>query len=173
MIAPGGAPVKHFSLPASPYDNSRHRRAALYVPPEDEPAMRPLHVAAALALLAAASAARAERALEKRDKADLVVSGKVEKITTKTDKFGNDGEITHYTAKVAIDKVEKGDAKAGDTIEVKWSHVTKRPSKTFVGAYGHGYGLKEKDEARLWLRKGRDGWDVIYNKEGVEKLEKK
>jgi len=132
--------------------------------------MKPLHLAAALALLAVASAANAERPLQKRDKADLTVTGKVEKITTKTSKFGNDGEMTTYTAKVAIDKVEKGDgAKAGDTIDVTWFHVTKRPSKAFPGAYGQEHDLKEKDEAKFWLMKGKDAWSVIYNKDGVEK----
>jgi hypothetical protein len=122
----------------------------------------------ALALLVAA--ATAERPVQKRDKADLVVSGKVEKIATKTAKFGNDGEMTNYVVTVKVDKVETGkDVKAGDSIEVRWFHVTKRPSKPLPGAYGQAHDLKEKDEAKFWLMKAKDGWTVIYNKDGVEK----
>ena len=133
--------------------------------------MRTHHVVlTTLTLLAVAAVATAERPPEKRDEAELVVVGKVHKISTMTEKFGKTGEMTYYTAKVVVDKVEKGDgAKAGDTVSVTWFHVTKQPEKGFVGAFGHDYGLKEKDEATFWLMKRRGKWEVIYNKDGVEK----
>jgi hypothetical protein len=136
--------------------------------------MKPLHAAvAALVLVVAATVATAERPPQKRAEADLVATGKVEKITTKTSKFGNDGEMTTYVAKVVIDKVEKGkDAKDGDTVEVTWFRVTKNPSKPLPGAYGHKFDLKTDDKARFWLMKGKDVWSVIYNSDGVEKLKK-
>lgn len=130
---------------------------------------RRLAFALTLAVLAA-GVATAERPPQKRDVAELVVSGKVEKIATKIDKFGGDGEMTSYTARVAVAKVVKGDAaKAGDAVEARWFRVTKRPTKPIAGAFGQDHGLKEKDEATFWLVKGRDGWDVIYNSDGVEK----
>jgi hypothetical protein len=132
----------------------------------------------ALAVLVFAVMAQAERPPQSRDKAKLAVSGTVKKITTKTSSFGNDGVRTDYTAEVVVDAVTKGDkVKTGDTITVTWFHVTKRPSGRFVGAFGHGYALEEKDKAKFWLMdRGRavpkGTWVVIYNKDGVEKIEK-
>jgi len=74
--------------------------------------------------------------------------------------------------------VEKGEkVKAGATIPVTWFHVTKRPTRPLPGAYGHGYDLKEKDQAKFWLMDTGPGasnevWVIIYNKTGVEKIEK-
>jgi hypothetical protein len=51
--------------------------------------------------------------------------------------------------------------------------VTRTPSKPLPGAYGHSHAIKAKDEAKFWLmKKGKDGWDVIYNSNGVEKITK-
>jgi hypothetical protein len=125
-------------------------------------------------LVVLAPVALAERPPQSRDRADLVVVGKVKRITTQESGFGGDGTRTSYTAEVVIGKVERGKgAKAGDTIKVSWFHVTKRPSRALLAAYGHGYSLKEKDEARFWLMSaGKYGWTVIYNRDGVEKLGK-
>ena len=118
-----------------------------------------------------AGVARAERPPQSREKADLVVTGKVTKLATKTSKFGGDGESTTYTATVKVDKVEKGEAKEGDTITVTWFRVTKSPTRPLPGAYGQDHKLKEKDAATFWLMKGgKDAWSVIYNTKGVEKV---
>jgi hypothetical protein len=113
-------------------------------------------------------AARAERPPQSREKADLVVVGKVAKLTTKETKFGGDGVMTTYTATVKVDKVEKG--KADDEIAVTWFRVTTGPSKPLPGAYGQDHKLKEKDVAKFWLMKNKDGYSVIYNPKGVEKV---
>jgi hypothetical protein len=135
--------------------------------------MKTRHVTlSALALFAVATAATAERPPQKRADAELVITGKVEKITSKTSKFGNDGEMTTYSAKVAVDKIEKGKDVDLVSVEVTWFHVTKNPSKAFAGAYGHKYDLKTGDRARFWLMKTKDAWTVIYNSDGVEKLKK-
>lgn len=175
MIHPAGAVVKRFSF-AAPVHMTRADRSIPLLSSEDDSTMKLRDVAVAAVVIAAASAAMAERPPQKREDAHLVIAGKVEKITTQVKKFGKTGEVTHYTAKVMIDKVEKGnDAKAGDTIEVKWFHVTKRPDRTepIVGAFGHKYDLEEQDEARFWLRKFGAEWQISYNKDGVEKVEKK
>jgi hypothetical protein len=121
-----------------------------------------------------ASASRAERPPEYRKDADAILVGKVTKVTTKEEKFGGDGVMTHYTADVEVTKVEKGeDVKAGETVTVKWFRVTKRPTRPIAGAFGHSYPVKEKDEAKFWLMgSAKKGFDVIYNKDGVEKVTK-
>jgi len=132
-----------------------------------------------LAVLTFAVVARAERPPQSRDKANLAVSGTVTKITAKTSSFGGDGVRTDYTAEIVVDAVEKGEnVKVGDTIPVTWFHVTTKPTgKLIVGAFGHDYALKEKDKAKFWLMDRGPGvpkgvWVVIYNKNGVEKIEK-
>jgi hypothetical protein len=132
----------------------------------------------ALALFVFAAVAQAERPPQSRDDAKLVVSGTVKTITTKESSFGGDGVRTDYTAEVVLDSVDRGEkVKAGDTITVTWFHVTKRPTGFIAGAFGHGYALKEKDKAKFWLLdRGpgvpRGAWVVIYNKNGVEKIDK-
>jgi hypothetical protein len=133
-----------------------------------------IHVLAGLALAALVAPARAERPPQSREKADLVVVGKIEKITPSERKFGNDGVVTDYKAVLVVEEVERGKGvKAGERITVGWFRVTKNPSKLLPGAYGHGYPIKAKDKARLWLMtEGKKGWAVIYNSKGVEKLKK-
>jgi hypothetical protein len=131
----------------------------------------------ALALLVFAAVAQAERPPQSRDDAKLVVSGTVKTITTKESPFGGDGVRTDYTAEVVVDAVDRSEVKAGDTITVTWFHVTKRPTGFIVGAFGHGYALKEKDRAKFWLMDRGPGvprgvWVVIYNRNGVEKIAK-
>ena len=124
-------------------------------------------LACVVVVMLVACAARGERPPQSREKADLVVTGKVTKLATKEATFGSDGVMTTYTATVKVDKVEKGEA--GDTITVIWFRVTKTPSKPLPGAYGQDHKLKEKDTAKFWLMKGgKDGWNVIYNSKGVE-----
>ena len=129
--------------------------------------MKPLACLVAVLLVCSV---RAERPPQSREDADLVVVGKVAKLTTKESKFGTDGVMTTYTATVKVDKVEKG--KAAREIAVTWFRVTTRPSKSFPGAYGQDHKLKEKDAAKFWLMKGKDGYSVIYNSKGVEKVTK-
>jgi hypothetical protein len=129
--------------------------------------------AALLVALLFALPALAERRPELRKNATLVVVGTVEKLTSEGKKFGGDGVMTTYKAKVKVSKVEKGDVKVGDVIDVTWFHVTKRPSRPLAGAYGQNHGLKEKDAATFWLLGGEKGkWEIIYNKDGVEKVKK-
>ena len=123
---------------------------------------------ACLAAVLLVCTARAERPPQSREKADLVVTGKVAKLTTTETKFGGDGVMTTYTATVKVDKVEKG--KADDEIAVTWFRVTTRPTEPLAGAYGQDHKLKEKDVATFWLMKGKDGYSVIYNPKGVEKV---
>ncbi len=120
------------------------------------------------------STSSAERPPQFRKDADAVVVGKITKITRKESAFGGDGVRTNYTAEVEVKKVEKGkDVKEGETVKVKWFHVTKRPTEPIVGAFGHGYAVKEKDEATFWLMgSAKKGFEVIYNKDGVEKVKR-
>ena len=123
---------------------------------------------ACLAAVLLVCSARAERPPQSREKADLVLVGEVTKLATAEEKFGGDGVKTTYTATVKVDKVEKGKA-AGD-ISVTWFRVTTRPSNPLPGAYGQDHKLKENDAARFWLMKEKDGYSVIYNPKGVEKV---
>jgi hypothetical protein len=133
-----------------------------------------------LAVLISTVAAHAERPPQSQDKAKLVVSATVKKITTTTSAFGSTGVRTDYTAEVVVDAVEKGEnVKPGDTISVTWFHVTKKPDpkEMLVGAFGHAYPIAEKDQAKFWLMDRGPGvpkgvWVIIYNKNGVEKIEK-
>jgi hypothetical protein len=128
----------------------------------------------ALCLALFAAWAQAERRPEQRDQADLVVTGKISQITPKSEKFGSDGTVVHYSADVDVKQVEHGKGiKPGQTLTVTWLHVTKRPSKPFAGAYGHRYPIKAGDAARFWLMdRGEGRWEIVYNPKGVEKLTK-
>jgi hypothetical protein len=136
-------------------------------------------LSALIALLIVAVVAHAERPPQAPEKAQLVVSGTVTKLTTATTTFAGDGVRTDYTAEVVVDAVDKGDTvKAGDTITLTWFCVTTRPSdRRIVGAFGHDYSIKEKDKAKFWLMERgpmvpKGVWVVIYNKNGVEKIDK-
>jgi hypothetical protein len=135
-----------------------------------------LVVCGALAVLPLA--ARAERPVQRRESAIAVIVGKVQKIAEANAPFGADGTMTNYTADLVVRTVEKGkDLKDGQLIQVHWFHVTKRPSAPLPGAYGHDYSLKANDYARFWLVRRRAAdrkvtWQIIYNRDGVEKLRK-
>lgn len=119
---------------------------------------------------------RAERPPEFRKDADAQVTGTIKKLTPKKTKYGGDGEMTTWVADVVVSKVTKGKGiKQGSTIQVTWFAVTKEPSKPIPGASGQKFGVKAKDKAQFWLMK-RDKskvWDVIYNRDGIEKITKK
>jgi hypothetical protein len=125
-----------------------------------------------LSVVVFATSAHAERPPEQRGDANLVVVGAVSKVMHRSEKFGTAGVHTHYSAEVKVQQVEHGQGvKLGDTLTVTWSHVTKRPSKPFPGAYGHRYDVKAGAKARFWLMdRGEGRWEIIYNADGVERL---
>jgi hypothetical protein len=121
-------------------------------------------------LLVFVSAVTAERPPQQRSDADVVLTGIIEKISTRDVAFGGDGVNTTYTATVKITKVTKGDLKVGDTVQVSWFHVTKSPTCPLPGAYGQDHKLAVKDEATFWLLGDKAPYTVLYNRDGVEKL---
>lgn len=114
----------------------------------------------------------AERPPQKREDADVVVTGVVKKIATREQAFGGDGISTTYTATIEVTQVKKGEVKVGDTIQATWFRVTKNPSKPLPGAYGQAHKIAEKDEATFWLLGAKSPYSVIYNLEGIEKVKK-
>jgi hypothetical protein len=116
----------------------------------------------------------AERLTEKKEQATHVVSGVIKDIVAKESKFETDGIMTNYTAEIAIDTVDKGKGlKAGETVKAYWFHVTKTPSKPLPAAYGHDLKAAKKGAAvRAYLMKRKDGFEVIYNKDGLEAIKK-
>src|ERR1043165_7103890 len=147
---------------------------ALGTIPYQEKPMKKI-VAAFVGVLLMATVSKAERPPQFRKDAKLVVSGTVKKISSKEEPFGGDGVVTHYTVQLTVDAVDKGDgAKPGDSINVIWFNVTKRPSKIITGAYGHAYDIAANDKAKFWLmdrglQDPANVWVVIYSKDGVEK----
>lgn len=131
-------------------------------------------VSCVLMLVLAASVATAERPPEPRESADHVITGVIEQIRTEETSFGHgclgSGTMTHYTARIRVDKVEKGTGIApAKTIEVRWSHVTRQPVDPPAGAYGHGYDVARSGAAvRVYLVKAHDGLNVIYSPDGME-----
>lgn len=131
--------------------------------------MRTLLVIAVL--IGFTSSLHAERPPQKKESANAVIVGVVEKIAKAESPFFGDGVRTDYTATIKVEKAEKGSLKAGDSITVKWFHITKKPSLPVVGAFGHGYPVKEKDTVRAWLLANKeDSYTVIYNQDGMEKV---
>src|SRR5687767_537905 len=97
-----------------------------------------------LMLAFAVAPAGAERPPEPRESADHVITGVIEDIHTERSSFGRgclgSGTRTDYTARIKVDKVEKGTGiQVAKTIEVRWFHVTRQPLDPPPGAYGHGY----------------------------------
>lgn len=134
-----------------------------------------LSLTSVLTLVLLAQPALAERPPEKKEAATHVLTGVIKQLETKESPFGGDGVKTDYTAEIAIDKVERGEGlKPGETVKVNWFHVTKKPSKPIVGAFGHGYAAAKKGEAvRVYLMKRASGnYEVIYNSEGMEPVKK-
>ena len=126
--------------------------------------------AALLLVCVLAMPAMAERPPEFRKDADTVFTGVVQKVEADEKPFGGDGVRTEYTARVKVTKSEKGASVVGETISVKWFHVTKAPTKPLPGAYGQKHEIKAKDEATFWAMQARGFCTVIYNKDGIEKL---
>ena len=125
-----------------------------------------------LALLTA-GVSRAERPPEMKKDATDIVTGVVQKITPREEKIGRDGVLTTYTADLKVDSVEKGkDIQKGATVKFFWIRITKRPSGAFVGAFGHKYNVRPKEEIRVWLMKRDKDYEVIYNADGIAPLKK-
>jgi len=106
-----------------------------------------------------ACVALAEREREEKKDANVVVVGDLVKITPTEDKIGEnkDGVLTKYEAELKVTAVQKGDGvKAGDTLKIFWTHVTKKPSGLFVGAFGHDFKVKKGERVEVYLMK-RDG----------------
>ena len=116
----------------------------------------------------------AERLTEKREQATHVVTGVIKDVVAKESKFATDGVMTNYTAEITIDTVDKGKGlKAGETVKAYWFHVTKTPTKPLPAAYGFAQTAAKKGAAiRVYLMQRKDGFEVIYNKDGFEAIKK-
>jgi hypothetical protein len=129
--------------------------------------------AAATAIVVIACGALAERPPEEKKDAQVVVTGKLAKITENTEKIGakKDGVLAHYEAELKVAAVEKGDGiKAGDTLKITWIYVPTKPSGDFVGAFGHDYKVKQGDQVEAYLMKRAGGkLEVLYNPAGMVK----
>src|SRR5262245_33456798 len=136
--------------------------------------MRPMRQFLALLVVFSLTATtRAERPIEDKKTASDVITGTVQKITAKEQKYQDDGIRTSYVAEIKVDQVERGkNVKPGDLISVAWFHVTKTPSKPVPDAYGHKYEVKEKMTVRAYLMRQKNAqvFSVIYNPAGIEKL---
>lgn len=122
----------------------------------------------------ASGSALAERPPQTREEADHVVTGVLEKIETEDSSFGDGGVKTDYRATLRVKRVERGKGiEAGKTIVFHWFHVTRRPSKSMPGAYGHHHEVARKGASvRVFLMKAYEGLEVIYNKDGMEAVKK-
>jgi hypothetical protein len=131
-----------------------------------------------LVLLAYAIGVRAESSSEK-DSADDVVVGKVEKVSANDEAFGEDGVRTEYTAEIHVEAVEKAlqnkgkTVKYGDTVTVRWSQVTKAPTRKTVGNRGHSFPVKEYATVRAYLlHTCAGGYVAIDHANGIQRLDK-
>src|SRR5262245_49254111 len=138
--------------------------------------MRPIHQFLALLVVFSLTATtRAERPIEDKKTASDVITGTVQKITAKEQKYCDDGIRTSYVAEIKIDQVERGkNIKPGALVSITWFQVTKTPSKPIPDAYGHKYDVKEKATVRVYLlrQKNAQVFGVIYNPAGIEGLKK-
>src|SRR5262249_31639398 len=124
-----------------------------------------------LVIFSVVASIHAERPIEDKKAASDVVTGTVQKITAKEQKYENDGIRTSYVAEIKIDQVERGkNTKPGEVISVTWFHVTKTPSKPVPDAYGHKYDVQEKTAVRAYLIREKKVFSIIYNPAGIEKL---
>jgi hypothetical protein len=101
----------------------------------------------------------------------LIVVGRVQSHRTE-DHPQDDGSVTRYVdLTVAVDEVAKGDAKPGDTIEVRCWVVVKEPRDGIVRDGGHDGIPADGGKARFFLT-GQPGgvWSAIYPN-GVELLD--
>jgi hypothetical protein len=101
----------------------------------------------------------------------LIVVGRVQAHRTE-DHPQDDGSVTRYVdLTVLIDEVTKGDAKTGDTIEVRCWVVVKEPRDGIVWDGGHDAVPADGGKARFFLT-GRPGgvWSAIYPN-GVDLLD--
>src|SRR5262245_66463966 len=74
---------------------------------------------AALVVFSLIATTQAERPIEDKKAASDVITGTVQKITAKEQKYENDGIRTSYVAEIKIDQVERGkNVRAGDVISI-------------------------------------------------------
>lgn len=101
----------------------------------------------------------------------LIVVGRVQSHRTE-DHPQDDGSVTRYVdLTVVVDEVAKGEAKPGDTIEVRCWTVVKEPRDGIVWDGGHDAIPADGGKARFFLT-GKPGglWSAIYPN-GVELLD--
>lgn len=132
--------------------------------------------ASLLALSLVVHRAAAERPPEPKESATHVVVGVVQQVDTANESFGGgrfgcgSGQRANHTGRLVVEKVERGEGvRAGDTLQMRWFEVTRSPSGGWVGPGGHSYGAAKKGaRVRAHLTKGSDGYEVIYNQEGID-----
>jgi hypothetical protein len=128
---------------------------------------------ALVVLIVFASPGWAERAPEERKDATEVIVGTVKHVKAVPKTYETDGEITYYHATVEVEKVEKGDkAKPGEEFKLYWYKITKRPTAKVEGSSSHRCSAAEKDRARFWVKKGSNGWEILFCDDSIEKLKK-
>jgi len=127
-------------------------------------------VALAFAALALTAATPPDSpATQPRDKADLVVVGKVHDLTFTRHTYGGDGVCIRCLAEVVVTSVERGEgALTGEKLNIRWTVVVRRPSRPEGG--GHVYRMKADEVVRFWLMKDGNNWKIIDNPNGVENL---
>jgi hypothetical protein len=101
----------------------------------------------------------------------LIVTGKVESVDRR-ERGGSDGSRTALlTLKVAVDAVDKGNARPGDTIKVTCWRVVKRPSDGILWDTGNGYVPAVGGRARFFLLKEHEGaWETQWPN-GIEAID--
>jgi len=131
-------------------------------------------LAFALALLALALTAASSRdtsATHSREKADLVVVGKVHDLTFTRHNYGGDGVCIRCLAEVIVTSVERGEgARIGEKLNIRWTEVVRKPSREAGGVANYVYGMKADDVVRFWLMRDGKNWTIIDSPEGVENL---
>lgn len=116
--------------------------------------------------------AGAERRPERNDEATHVLTGIIRGIAAKESSFCQTGVMTHYTAELVIDGVEKGTGlTAGKKIELAWSNVTKWSTPPCPGAYGHHYKVGPGDRVRAYLKGGGHSYFPIYSREAMARID--
>jgi hypothetical protein len=116
---------------------------------------------------------------KEKDEATEVVTGTIRELTSDVDKY-EDGRVSvKYTAVLKVDKVElttldsaRRVVKEGDTLTIRWSHMTRRDGSTA----GHKYSVHESDVVRVWLCRYcgmRPDFYPIENDKAFEKISDK
>jgi hypothetical protein len=110
-----------------------------------------LRVLLVLALVAWVGVAGAAPPKEK-DEATEVVTGTLQKLESSVEEFADGRVVTKYTAVIKVVTVERAtsnrDVKEGDTINLRWNHLTRRNGGPGTG---HTYSVHDDDLVRAWL----------------------